>query len=244
MQQQKLLLLSGWGTCCAAWDQIIPVLQARYQINCIPPSWAPATRASHSLNDFAAWVEWLANDLSAPVNIVAWSFGGLPATQLAARCPELVDHIIYISSSAKFLADENAAGIDPVWFAKFNQDFSRRPFKMLQKFFTLTNYGDEHAEQATTLLRQACNVDQYDMQECAYALNHLGALDLSRQLTELNCSISFIHGENDAVLTLEAARQAAQQVNSELYVLPATGHAPHISHPQEVADLITRLIPG
>lgn len=243
MQQQKIALLTGWGTSCQAWGRIIPALQQRYHVNCISPPWVTNATADSTLQDFDTYIDWLAEELQEPVTIIAWSFGGLVAIRLATRYPALVRRIVFISSSAKFVADRNKAGIDPLWFEKFKQDFSSRPAKLLQKFFMLTNHGDEFAAEATKYLKQTCMIDQYNMQECSFALSQLGMLDLAEQLPQLSCQATFIHGEFDAVLSLEAAQYAAQQAASDLYIIKSAGHAPHISHPIEVAEVISQVIP-
>lgn len=242
MQQQKIVLLNGWGTSCLAWGRIIPVLQPRYQINCVSPPWVLDDNTNHTLKSFDKYTDQLAKQLQAPVTIVAWSHSGLLAIQLASRYPALVERIVFISSCAKFVADENHPGIDPAWFLKFKQDFSLRPIKMLQKFFMLVNHGDEFVDDATSYLKQASTIDQYDISECTYALEQLGDLNLCKQLPELTCPTCFIHGENDAVLSIDAAHHAVKQASSSLYSINAAGHAPHISHPLEVAKIISQVI--
>lgn len=237
------MLLAGWGTNCQAWGRIIPVLQTRYQINSLSPPWVSQGNANNTLKDFEAYIDRLGAELQEATTLIAWSYGGLIAIQLASRYPALVDRIVFISSSAKFVADKNHPGIDPAWFVKFKQDFSLRPIKLLQKFFMLINYGDEFVEDASSFLKQACKVNQYDISECSYALNQLGDLDLCKQLSQLSCPTCFIHGGNDAVLSIDAARYAAKQASSDLYIVDAAGHAPHISHPSEVAELISRVMP-
>ena len=244
MEQQKIVLLTGWGTSCHAWDRIIPVLQQRYQVRCISPPWASRGIEHHTLKNFDEYINKLAQDLREADTIVAWSFGGLLAIQLATKFPNLVARIIFISSSANFITNEVSLGIDPAWFAKFKHDFSLRPTKLLHKFFMLTNHGDEFAKEATESLKQSCLPEHYDLDECIYALELLGTLDLSIQLSQLSCPTCFIHGENDAVLNMQAAEYAAKQTSSKLYIIQAAGHAPHISHPLQVTELITQVVPA
>lgn len=237
------MLLTGWGANCQVWDRIIPVLKPRYQVNCLSPPWVFGGDTNYPRKNFDAYIDWLAKELHTSVAIVAWSYSGLVAIQLARRYPNLVDRIVFISSCAKFVADETTFGIDPAWFLKFKQDFCARPVKTLRKFFMLVNHGDEFVEEATSYLKQVSDIDQYDISECVYALDQLGGLNLCEQLSQLSCSTSFIHGENDAVLAIDAAHHAARHANSQLHIVSAAGHAPHISHPLEVAELISQFIP-
>jgi pimeloyl-[acyl-carrier protein] methyl ester esterase len=238
------VLLTGWGMSCHVWDRIIPVLQRRYQINCVSPPWVLNDDTNHTLKNFDAYIDGLAEELHTPAIIVAWSFSGLVAIQLASRYPSLVAGIVFISSSAKFVADKDHVGIDAGWFLKFKKDFSSRPQKTLQKFYMLVNHGDENVEEAASFLKLVSTMDQLDIRECTCALDQLGGLNLYEQLSQLSCSTSFIHGENDAILTIDAARFAAKQANSHLFVVNEAGHAPHISHPFEVAELISQVIPA
>jgi pimeloyl-ACP methyl ester carboxylesterase len=88
------------------------------------------------------------------------------------------------------------------------------------------------------LLKNACEFDEYDLVECGYGLKLLQQQDLSEQLISLQCKKIFIHGGRDAVVNMQAAQNAAVTSNAQFCLVPNAGHAPHISHPNVVAELI------
>ena len=98
--------------------------------------------------------------------------------------------------------------------------------------------GDEFAKQTLRQLRDVSDIDRYDIRECKFGLTMLEDLDLSGELARLTCEAAFIHGESDAVLPLGAGRTAASLCNARFYTIPAAGHAPHVSHPQQVSGVI------
>ena len=69
--------------------------------------------------------------------------------------------------------------------------------------------------------------------ECLYDI------DLRPQLPQITQPSLVIHGENDQIVPVSAAEWLATQLpNSQLMVLPASGHVPTVTQPRTVADAI------
>ncbi|MDW3096029.1 MAG: alpha/beta fold hydrolase [Gammaproteobacteria bacterium] len=237
--QKDILMLTGWGATCKVWEPIIPALSNGCQINCLTPTWLSDSQIKSSLSDIEGYIERLGAMINAPVNIVAWSMGGLIAIKLATRFPALVRSISFIASVPKFVsADNQNTGIDFQWFNMFVDQYQSSPAETLKKFLTLQVKNDSMARDCLRVLKNACEVGDYDMIECGYGLNLLQQLDLSKQLQSLECKTLFVHGENDAVVNLQSAQYAASLSGAPLEVISGAGHAPHISRPSEVARFI------
>lgn len=238
-----MLLLTGWGATCKVWDPIIPALSNGCQINCLTPSWLQDSQIESSLSNMGDYIEKLAATIKAPVNVVAWSMGGLIAILLATRFPALVNSICFISSVPKFVnADNQNTGIDYQWFNKFVDQYQNSPAETLKKFLTLQVKNDSLARNCLRVLKDACDLNNYNITECGYGLNLLQQLDLLKQLQSLKCKTLFIHGDSDAVVSLESAQYAASISNSPLVVIAQAGHVPHISRPAEVASIINNYL--
>ena len=234
-----MLLLTGWGATCNVWEPIIPALSIGCQINCLTPSWLGDSKIASSLNNIEDYVEKLAATINAPVNIVAWSMGGLIAIQLATQFPSLVNSINFIASVPKFANPDNQnTGIDYQWFNKFVNQYQESPEKTLKNFLALQVKNDSQARNSLRVLKNACDLANYNMVECGYGLNLLQQLDLSDQLKSLECKTLFIHGDSDAVVSYQSAQYAASLSNSPIVLIPDAGHVPHISRPNEVASII------
>jgi pimeloyl-ACP methyl ester carboxylesterase len=65
-----------------------------------------------------------------------------------------------------------------------------------------------------------------------------------QDLRRLSVPTLMIWGDHDPVVPIEAARAAAQLIpNARLEVLPG-GHVPQLSHPKQVAELLTTFASG
>ncbi|MFK7794117.1 MAG: alpha/beta fold hydrolase [Gammaproteobacteria bacterium] len=235
---EDILLLTGWGATCTAWEPIIPALTDGCQINCVIPSWHENSKIQGSLSDVECYVEKLAATISVPTDIVAWSMGGLLAIKLASRFPQLVKNICFISSVPMFVSENNEnAGIDYQWFTQFINQYRAQPLVTLKKFLTLQVKNDASVRDCLRFLKKSCDFERYDLIECGYGLNLL-QLDLSEELKRLKCKTFFIHGSFDAVVNLNSAKHAAYISNSPLSTISDAGHTPHISQPDEVARII------
>ena len=95
---KDILLLTGWGATCTVWEPIIPALSDGCQVNCVTPCWLNHHVIEGSLGDVDDYIEKLALTITRPINIVAWSMGGLLAIKLATRFPDAVENICFISS--------------------------------------------------------------------------------------------------------------------------------------------------
>ena len=237
--KKNILLLTGWGATCTVWEPIIPALSDGCQINCIIPSWHKDSEIDCSLSNVDGYIEKLAATITMPTNIVAWSMGGLLEIKLATRIPELVGNICFVSSTPKFVsADNKNAGIDYQWFNQFLDQYQSQPVVTLNKFLTLQAKNDAAVRSCLRLLKSVCDFENYDLIECGVGLKLLQQLDLSEELTALECNTSFIHGSSDAVVNLQSVQHAAYISNSPLSIISGAGHVPQISQPDAVARII------
>lgn len=189
-----------------------------------------------SLQDPDAYIRTLASLVATKTNVVAWSFGGLLAIKLADAYPALINKIAFIASTSKFVHHEVA--ISPHWFKKFQLEFVNQPGAALKKFLSLQATGDEFTQSTTRRLREVSPIKTYDYYECSLGLSLMENLDLGAELKRLPCKVAFIHGECDAVLPIQAGRTAAALCNAAFYSIPVAGHAPHVSHPHQISELI------
>ncbi len=239
--EHNILLLTGWGTTCECWQPIIPVLKERFQVNCLAPPWEIRSIPGSTLSDVDQYIQMIGQSLDSPTEIIAWSMGGLIAIKLASQFRDLVGKVIFIASTPNFVSrSSRQPGLDSSWFETFKREFDEKPYIVLKRFLALQAKGDEFSKQTLIELREHCQLEQYNIEECRHGLRLLEYADYTNELTRLRCDSLFIHGECDAVLPLSAGRYAASLINSNLLTVPAAGHAPHVSHPLQVAEFITR----
>ena len=240
--QKNILLLTGWGATCKVWQPLTEGLASKYELLCPNPSWVDDCENKSGEKDFDAYVESVSQKLTQDTNIIAWSYGGLIAIRLATYFPQLVKQIIFIASTPKFIGDKNFMGIDQEWYNKFKDNFGQQPQATFNRFIALQASGDEKGKLLLKQLKQYCDYTNYDLSCCSKALRYLGELDLFEELLVLKCKTSFIHGEHDAVLNIEASRDVAKQLDVNFFVINAAGHVPHVSHPEKVLSVLNLLL--
>ena len=237
--QDNILLITGWAATHAVWKPIIPALRQYGQVKPIQPPWLKPTAAQASLSNFDLYVEKLSKIINTPTHIIAWSLGGLIAIAAASKKVQAVKSICFISSMPKFVCQNNrSSGIDYQWFKGFTAAFDARPIDTLKKFLWLQSKGDNFAKLTLKFLKSNFDFENYDLQECKRGLVLLEELNLLDKLTGLTCKKIFIHGDNDAVVNLQAARFACQSAQAEMHVIKGAGHVPQVSHHQAVANII------
>lgn len=236
---KDIMLLTGWGSTCAVWDPIIPALTNAFQINCISPSWIIDSPDDGSLANVDDYIETLGNRLKSPTHIIAWSMGGLLAIKLAARFPERIGKLCLIASVPKFVSkDKTCSAIDYSWFSQFTKQYQKEPLATLSKFLTLQVSGDSNAKAALRFLKNVSHFQHYDLMECGRGLNLLGQLDLLETMKTLKCPCLFVQGDKDAVVNPEITQHVASVTHANIKLLAGAAHAPHVSHPDEISEII------
>lgn len=240
--QQDILLLTGWGATCKVWQPLIAQFNSHYRIQCPNPSWLKEGKLSNTSDRFTGYINSVAENMQENTSILAWSYGGLIATRLAYKFPNLVKQIIFIASTPKFIGDSHGPGIDAAWFQQFKKNFHAQPSTTFKRFISLQAKGDKNARSLIKQLHQYCSLEDYNLNECKLALNYLAELNLLTELQASTCECCFVHGNQDAVVPIAAVQAIAELLDVKLYEIETAGHAPHISHPEAVqAILNTRL---
>lgn len=241
--KEDIILLTGWAATNSVWEPIIPALSECGQINSIQPSWVKGSTIEASLADFDAYIEKLSATVNTQTRLIAWSLGGLIAIALASKKPELVKSICFISSTPNFVCEnDDNAGIDYQWFQSFLKNFDERPVETLKKFLLLQVKGDVFAKNTSRFLKNSFDFKNYDLEECKHGLVLLEKLNTLDKLKALTCKKMFIHGNKDAVVSLQSVHSAASLSSAQVHVVEGAGHVPQVSHSQVVIQLITQAI--
>lgn len=166
----------------------------------------------------------LANTLPPHAALIGWSMGGLAAIALCAQFPDLFPTLILLSSTPRFIADNEWQGINSENAASFMQQTMLDIQKTLDQFQALTCFPSRAARAYFTL-------HAYDAAHPSLAdeLHYLFQVDLRRQFVALTQPVLSIHGARDAVLSPALENS---------HILPDAGHAALFTHAEEVSRLI------
>ncbi len=241
-QSPPLVLLHGWAMSPLAWAPVQALLGA-------VPSLAPALpgHAADAVcpqaSGLTSWTDALAARLPQGAMVVGWSLGGLLALELARRHPERVARLVLIGTSARFVADDAGwPGLSADVVEGFQHGFATDPAATLKRFVALQCLGE--AERRSTIQTVSAALALHSGRSppdpvLAEGLAILAGSDLRPCLAELRQPCLLVHGEDDALMPLAAARAlAAALPMAELQVLAGSGHALPLSRPTDCARLI------
>jgi pimeloyl-ACP methyl ester carboxylesterase len=242
-----VILLHGGGTDSGllSWKETIPALVESFRV--IVPDWpgygeSDLLEGAHRLDRMGDMVGELMDVLDLPsADVVGVSMGGGAALDLALRRPERVNKLVLVDSY----------GLQkrvPVQF--FSWLVVRIPYMiqgtwaLLRKSRWMTRWtlaGIMHQKDAVTpeLVEEVYQAVQHQSSAKAfYAFQRYEVLPgrlrscYLDQLHGINIRTLLIHGENDSLVPLRWAREAAGLIyGAELVVMPQCGHWPQRESP-------------
>ena len=172
--------------------------------------------------------------------LMGWSLGGLVALEARARCEGLV----LIATPPSFLARARyPAGMAEATFREFRAGVATDPQTALRRFYALQFQGDQALRSQWGAWRDTVLDQQRPASALLGWLDALAVADLTAAPPSLAVPTLVLHGEADAVVD-PAATDFFAELGPQVQVrrIPGAGHAPHISHPDEVAEAIGRFV--
>jgi len=248
---RTIVFVHGFGTDQSAWREVVAPLMADFRIVLLDNVGAggsdPGAFAQHqylNLNRYAADLLEVCEALALrDVILVGHSVGGMICALAAIRRPELVSRVVLIGSSPRYLDDESYRGgftmqdIDAIydmvienakaWADAFAPKMMANPDRpgLTQKFAEALK--SIPAERILTVL---CSILQSDYR---------------KEIGRLSTPSLIIQTKNDNVVPLEVAEYLRTKIHdSELKVIDAEGHLPHISAPARVLEAMLPFIYG
>jgi len=163
--------------------------------------------------------------------VCGWSLGAFQAMRQAAS----VDRMILIGATPRFVQTPDWPDAQPPGVLEdFAQAVVDDPLSALHRFVTLMNAGDRPANRQAMALLAPMNPAML-----AQGLSELRDSDLRTLIPTLKTPTLILHGENDPLMPLPAARWLTTHLpNARLHCFPKTAHAPHLSQPDAVVDVI------
>jgi pimeloyl-[acyl-carrier protein] methyl ester esterase len=170
-----------------------------------------------------------------------WSLGGLVALRAAATRPGDVPALAMLCASPRFVRGEDwKFGVSADIFRDFADGLRNDYRGTLDRFVALEAFGSDHAKDEIRALREdlfargepAANV-------LADGLELLETGDLRDALPALAVPSLWIAGRRDRLVDPRAMRDAAALApNAGVHVIEHAGHAPFLTHADEVAKLL------
>jgi pimeloyl-[acyl-carrier protein] methyl ester esterase len=124
--------------------------------------------------------------------------------------------------------------------------------KTIRRFLALQVRGTGTSMHTVRQLQQAIDKRGLPRKQALRAgLKILSDTDLCAALDDLGCAVTWLLGENDALVPVELAAPLEHMMTDvDINILPGAGHAPFISHPadfvnalQQAAQRLARISP-
>ncbi|MBK7955826.1 MAG: alpha/beta fold hydrolase [Candidatus Accumulibacter sp.] len=234
-----LALIHGWGLGSAVWEPLLPALSERARVHLIDlPGYGEAADANA---DFPGTAQALIDALPQPVTLCGWSLGAMLAIRAALLAPERVSGLVLVGATASFTqrVDWRAAQA-PAVVDDFSASVGRHPEQTLQRFVALLSQGDSQARRISRSLLAGLRQGRAPAAAAlARGLDWLREVDLRPLLPALAARCLLIHGENDPLNPVIAARDLSLTIaNSRLEVFASAGHAPFLTDRERFLRLL------
>lgn len=232
-----LVLLHGWAMHSGVFEALAQRLASRYTLHLVdlpghghgrdstvPLALEPVVEALVARVPRALWA--------------GWSLGGLFALHAAATRPHAVAGLAMLCASPRFVrGDDWRLGMSPEIFRGFALGLRQDWRATLDRFIALEAFGSDDARQEMRVLREEVFArGQPAAHVLADGLELLETADLRPALPTLEMPTLWLAGRRDRLVDPRAMREAAAQVpRAEVVVVEHAGHAPFLTHADEVA---------
>lgn len=235
----NLALIHGWGLGNWVWQPLLEPLSRRCRLHLVNlPGYGPAPADQA---DFATTAGDMLNALPAGVTLCGWSLGATLAMRAALLAPERVAGLILVGSTARFTRQVDwPAAQAPDLLDSFLVSVRDRPEQTLQRFVALLSQGDAQSRTITrTLLAGLRQGPTPDSTVLTHGLEWLRDVDLRPLAQEITTRCLLVHGENDPLNPLAAAKWLSEKLpTASLEIFPDTGHAPFVADPDRFVRLV------
>lgn len=245
-----LILLHGWSMSSAVFSEAVEAFSGSFRV--LVPDLrghgqsdpGPGYGLDALTGDVAIWLEKM---VKGEVSLLGWSLGGQVALQLASGLKEKVARVILQSTTPRFVAGDGwSAGLPSGQVKAMTRDLRRNYRKAMGDFFAQQfEEGEMSRERFWRVVDFAVRAGRLPLGEVALAtLDTLATADQRVSLADIDVPVLVVHGEKDRIIPFAAGAYLANHLPvARLAALPAAGHAPFLSSPEEVFALWREFLP-
>jgi pimeloyl-[acyl-carrier protein] methyl ester esterase len=239
-----LVLIHGWAMHGGIFAPLTERLQSRYQLHLVDLPGHGMSRADDSPLTLPALVERLTARVPRAIWL-GWSLGGLVALRAAQHFPRAVRGLVMLSANPRFVRsidwpDGMAAGVFENFAAELAGDYRGT----LDRFLMLEAQGSDHMRAELRVLREQLFArGEPSATALRDGLELLQNSDLRAGLPALTPPSLWIGGRRDRLVSPAAMRTAAERApNASFVEIASGGHAPFLTHADEVAAALDEFV--
>ena len=241
-QGPDLVLLHGWAMHSGVFAALADALAPRFTLHLVDLPGHGHSRDSTVPLALEPVVEALVERLPR-ATWVGWSLGGLFAQHAAATRPHRVEGLAMLCASPRFVrGDDWPLGMSPEIFRGFALGLRSDYRATLDRFIALEAFGSDAARSEMRMLRdEVFSRGEPAAHVLADGLGLLEGSDLRASLPSLTMPTLWLAGRRDRLVDPRAMQAAAAQVpRADVTVVEHAGHAPFLTHVDEVAAALSR----
>lgn len=228
-----LLLLHGWGSNSAVWEDFSRALENTLEIFALdlPGHGVNAASRCQSAEEFRAmFLRDIEPQLPENYSICGWSLGGSLAALLAAASAR-VQRVITIASNPVFVAGKDwPEAMERASFDSFTSSLQQYPEKALQRFRSLQATGAPDARALLRQLQAVSGASAYSSEQLAVCLRWLAELDARASYHSIEVPVVHYLGACDALVPDAVRGELAREFpGHSLRRFAASGHLPFAS---------------
>ncbi len=239
-----LVLLHGWAMHGGVFAPMTQRLQKNFTLHVVDLPGHGRSRDSIVPLELEACVDAIARQVPlAPW--CGWSMGGLFALHAAATRPSQVQALAMLCASPCFVRTPDwKYGVSSDIFHDFATGLRSDYRGTLDRFIALEAFGSDHARDEIRALRDTLFAHgEPTAQVLAEGLDLLQHTDLRGALPTLPVPSLWLAGRRDRLVDPRAMRAAAAATpKASLHVVEHAGHAPFLTHADEVAGSLTAFL--
>ncbi len=247
--EKTIVLAHGFGCDQTVWSSIIPAFKDNYRIvtfdyvgSGVSDKTAYSSDRYDSLSGYAQDVIEVCDALELQnIIYVGHSVSGMIGVLATVQRPDLMDKLIMIGPSPHYLNESDYNGgferedIDELL------DMMEMNYKEWAKYLAPLSMKNEDRPELSDDFETMLATNDPDIARQFATATFLS--DVRQELPKVSTKTLILQPTEDSIVPIEVGEYIQQHIpNSELIVMKAKGHNPHISHPEETIKDITRFI--
>jgi pimeloyl-[acyl-carrier protein] methyl ester esterase len=238
---QPLVMVHGWAMHCGLFQPLLEQLETHFSLYLLD---LPGHGRNHACNlalEPELVVSAASSQLPKRAIWLGWSLGGLFA--LAAARQGLTSGLVMLASSACFVRRQDwPHGVEQQVFDDFSRRLEDSTAETLKRFLLLETHGSEHPK--ALLLEMQHRLAEWPTatrRALREGLELLSQRDERLNTRQLTLPTLWLMGKRDRLAPWQAARDMAEQMpEARVRLLAKAGHAPFITHTNNVAESLLR----
>lgn len=246
---KTILFAHGFGTDQSVWRYIKHSFESEYKLVLFDNTGAGGSAPDFYRKDRYSTLDGYACDLleiGAALNLdqvifIGHSVSAMVGLLASLSWPRLFSKMILIGASARYLNDEGyKGGFDQNELNEVYQEIEANFYQWANEFSKVAMANPERP-----WLREEFNQSLLNLspEVARDATRSIFQSDFRHILPEINNKVLIIQSAIDVAVPLEAAQYLHRHIRgSQMRVIPAEGHFPHMSAPQEVLSAILEFL--